>query len=210
MHLMTIMPALLLQTEGITVSGLTQGQVTVLMIFAGAVTLAVIIQCGILVSFALAGAKARKEILGLITQMHGKAMPLLTSVQAIVDETTPKVRKITSNAVEISEIARSKAVEIDALVSDLTRKTQKQAAHVDQITTDALNGAQTITHSVQHAIMAPVKQFVGAVAAVKAAVDRLKTRVTPKAADPYAARYGSKYDSHEGEERMGEGEDYHA
>ena len=210
MHLMTIMPALLLQTEGMTVGGLTQGQVTVLMIFAGAVTLAVVIQCGILVSFALAGAKARKEILGLVTQMHGKAMPLLTSVQAIVDEATPKVRKITSNAVEISEIARSKAVEIDALVSDLTRKTQKQADHVDQITTDALNGAQTITHSVQHAIMAPVKQFVGAVAAVKAAVDRLKTRATPKAADSYAARYGRKYDLHEGEERMGEGEDYHA
>ena len=201
MNLSYLLSAVLLQTG--SAPSLSQSQINLLMVFAGAVTLTVLIQSAILISFAIAGAKARKEIMGLASQLHKQAMPLIASAQSIVDDVKPKMKTISSNAVEISEIVRSKAVEIDAVVSDLSRRTHRQAVHVDQIATDALNGVEHISHSIQHAILGPVKQFVGAVAAVKAAVEKLKERYEQKI--PRA-----RYDSHEGEERMGEGEDYHA
>jgi methyl-accepting chemotaxis protein len=197
MHWTTTLPALLLQTQTV---GLTEGQTTLLMVFAGVLTLAIVIQCAILISFAAASAKARHEIQKLVTEIHGKSIPLIKSVQVLVDDTTPKIRVISSNLAEVSEILRAKAVEIDSVVADVSARTRRQSARVDGMVTDTLDSVENISGHIQHAVMGPVRQVAGIVAGVKAAIDKLKSRVEG----------GSSYDMHAGEERFGDGDEYHA
>ena len=200
--LIPVLPALFLQDA--TVMGLSSSQVTMLMIFAGAVTLAVLIQCAILISMALGAAKARKEVVRLVTEFHGKAMPVIGQVTDLVEKNGPKVSQVIAHVEEISTIARNKAIEIDSLATEVIMATRQQTRHVDTIMTHTLNKAEHLRDSVNHALMAPVRQAAGAVAAMKAMVEKLKDKL------PQNLRYVAGYDRREAEERMGEGEDYHA
>ncbi len=148
MHLFTIMPGVFLQPEGMKLGGLTPGQDTMLMFFAGVVTLAVVIQCFILIAFALAGIKARKELLNLGQQVHGEVMPLMSSFQSIAGETIREARKITANAIAVGEITRNRAVKLNALMTHLKEQAQNQAIHLDQIRTRACNGVNTSSRCV--------------------------------------------------------------
>ncbi|MBS1814034.1 MAG: hypothetical protein JSS87_04070 [Acidobacteria bacterium] len=187
-----------------TVSGLTSGQVTMLMIFAGAVTLSVLVQCAILISMAIAAGKARKEIVQLVAEFHGKAMPVIGRVSELVEQNGPKVSQTISHVEEIAAIARKKAVEIDSLTSEMVMRTRQQTRHVDSMMTHTLNKVEHLRDSVNHALMVPVRQAAGAIAAMKAMVEKLKNNL------PQNLRYVAGFDHREAEERMGEGEDYHA
>jgi hypothetical protein len=186
MQLTTSVPILILQTTNRMVGGLTQLQDTLLLVFTVVITLAVLIQCCILISVAVAGAKARSEVIALGKQICNEAMPLLSNVQSLVSETRPQMRQIKANALAIGEIARARGAKVPALVHDITQKTQNHAAHANQIKADALHGLRTISNSIR-SIVLPAKQLVTTVVAVKALVENLRTRVSPKRTDPYTA-----------------------
>lgn len=169
------LPAALLQNEAVT--GLTPGQVNMLMIFAGAVTLAVIIQVLLIIGMAVGAAKARKEIVRLTTEIHGKAMPLIHNVTAIVEEATPKIKNTIDSVEEIALIARKKAVEIDSLSTEMIMRARQEGRRVDGMVSHTLDKVEHLRDTVNHALMAPVRQAAGAIAAIKSGFEKLKDNI---------------------------------
>lgn len=168
------LPAILLQEP---VTGLTSSQVNMLMIFAGAVTLAVVIQVAILIAMAVGAAKARKEIVRLTTEIHGKAVPLINDVTAIVQEATPKIKNTIDSVEEIALIARKKAVEIDSLSTEMIMRARQDGRRVDGIVNNTLDKVEHLRETVNHALMAPVRQAAGAIAAIKSGFEKLKENI---------------------------------
>jgi hypothetical protein len=147
-----------------------------LMIFVGIVALAVLAQAIILMAMAVGLAKTQKRIMAIVEEAHGKAMPLVDSVQAVVRDNSPKVKVITENLVETSHIVRSKAQEFDTTLADVNQRAGKQVARVDGMVTSVLDTTSTISSSVQQAIRTPVREINGIVNGFKAGLDVLLGR----------------------------------
>jgi hypothetical protein len=78
---------------------------------------------------------------------------------------------------------RSKVDELGETVTQLNETAQginvlarNHVAHVDAIVTDALDATEEISATIQEGIRAPVRQVVGVIAGVKAAVELLVSR----------------------------------
>lgn len=155
---------------------LSSGNSRLLMIFVGLAALALLVQAVALVIMAIAAGKARKDGLALVEEIRAGVMPLVTSTQELIRDSSPKVKVITENIVEASHIIRSKAREFDVTASDLNSRTRAQAARVDGMVTSVLDTTAEIKDSIQRGIKIPVREVTGLVNGLKAGLDVLVGR----------------------------------
>jgi methyl-accepting chemotaxis protein len=161
--------------QGETIS---TGNSTLLMIFIGIVALGSLVQTVVLVAMGIGAAKARKEVLGILHEVRGKAMPLIQNTQEIVKDLTPKIKSISENLVESTQTVRNKVTEIDATITDVNGKTRAQVDRVNGMVTSTLNATADLAASVHHGIRVPVREVVGVVNGLKAGLDVLVGRTT--------------------------------
>jgi pyridoxal/pyridoxine/pyridoxamine kinase len=155
---------------------LSSGNSRLLMIFVGLVALAMVIQAVIVAVMAIGAARTQKRLLSLMTELHGKAMPVIDSTEAIIRDTIPKVKIITENLVETSHMVRAKAQQFDATMTDANVRTRMQVARVDGMVTTALNRTSALADVIHESIRGPVKQVAGLINGVKAGVDVLLSK----------------------------------
>lgn len=170
-----------------------------LFVFAGAVTVAVVIQCIVLVSFVAASAKAQKELVSIAREIHHRAVPLIDNSARVVEKIGPRMERAADNLAEISEIARAKAIELDSVTSEMVMRARQQGRRVDDMVTDTLSSVDNVRHHLHRAVLAPVQQANAIFAGVKAALGKFTSRIP-----------GSPFSKVEREEMFGDGEEYHA
>ena len=85
--------------------------------------------------------------------------PMVQSAHSLVEDVSPKLRLITSNMVEVSDIMRSQTQHITVSLSDMVERTHQQAARVDNIVSSTLNGIGHATAAVQEGISAPIRHL---------------------------------------------------
>src|SRR5258707_1867607 len=88
---------------------------------------------------------------------------MVASAHALVDELSPKLKHITTNMVEVSDIMRSEAQHITVSLSDMVERTHQQAARVDNIVSSTLNGISHATAALQEGITPPIRHLNGMV-----------------------------------------------
>jgi methyl-accepting chemotaxis protein len=157
--------------------------VHLLMIAAVIIAIAVVVAAGGLVATSVFAAKLLHTIDGVAKEAKDRTGPILDKTHALLTELTPKVHAITANAEQISYTVREKLDEIGETVSQINRtaqdtnaRTRVQVAKVDGIVTDALNTAKDVSDTVQEGIRVPLRQVVGIVAGVKAAIEKFVDR----------------------------------
>lgn len=155
---------------------ISSGNSRLLMIFVGIVALSMLAQAIALITLAIGAAKARKRALAIVEEIHAKAMPAIDSTQEFVRNYAPKLMTLAENLAETSNIVRNKAVEFDATLTDVNKKTRAQAARVDDIATTVLTGAAEAVNAIQHAIRVPLHEIKGLVNGFKAGLDVLVGR----------------------------------
>ena len=169
---------------------------TLFLVFTGLLLVAVLIQTAILASMAIGAKKAQKELLPLVQDFHTRAIPILTSARAILEDAAPKVKVISSNAVAASNTLRIQAVRIGdvaehvgQVVDEVADRARRQAERVDGIVTGGINGVAEVTASVQHGVMVPIREMQGLVKGVMVGLEVLMGRKGP----------GRSYGSHDGD-----------
>jgi len=165
------------------------------MIFLVVVTVSVVIQCVALLVMAVVAVKTRTNALRIATDLQAKANPLLDMSRKIMEDTQPKLRVITSNVTEASFVLLDQAQRIDQTMRSTLDRVDEQVEHADQLVTATLNGVETATHSLQHAIMVPVKQAAAIVAGLKAMIARLTSEKNRTGASKGTRKGGDLYDS---------------
>jgi methyl-accepting chemotaxis protein len=199
---------------------MTEHQSMYLLFYTGVVAFAILIQGIALVVLALAAAKLMKQLAELTNEAKGKVYPILESVRDIsakgqdiaevarnvVRDSEPKIKRVTSNIADTSDVYRAKVAQVDALITDTTGKAQRQSDRVDAIVTSAITKTSETATNIGNAILAPVRQMSGFVSGAKTTIDSLIAQfvskpkpVTPK---PVAFEGESVYTGYE--------DDYHA
>ena len=197
---------------------MTEHQSTWLIIFTAVVALAVLIEAIALGALALAAAKLLAQLAELSNEAKGKVYPILESVrdisakgqhiaavaQNVVTDLEPKIKRVSTNITDTSDVYRAKVAEVDSLITDTADKARKQSDRVDGMVSSALTRTGEITAHIQHAILSPVRQVSGLVSGAKASIDSLLTHFSTKPATPKPVAF-------EGESvYTGYEDDYHA
>ena len=198
---------------------MTEHQATYLLVYSGLVAVAVLVEAIALGALAFATAKLMKQISELTNEAKGKVYPILESVRDITEkgqhiaeiarnvaaDTEPKIKRVTTNIADTTDVYRAKLAEVDSLITDTTSKARKQSDRVDGMITGVLTRTGEVAAHVQSAIMQPVKQVSGLVSGAKAGIESLihsfaqRPHTTPK---PVAFEGDSVYTGYE--------DDYHA
>ncbi|MGI4855151.1 MAG: hypothetical protein ACRYF4_14030 [Janthinobacterium lividum] len=197
---------------------MTEHQSTYLLAYTGIVAFAILIEAIAIVILALAAAKLMKQVTALTQEAKGKVYPILESVRDIAvkgqeialvarnvaADSEPKIKRVTTNIAETTDVYRAKLAQVDSLISDTAQKAQKQTARVDDLISSTLAKTENIATSVQSAVLAPFRQASGLFEGIKVGIESLlhKSATERKTPKPVAFEGDSIYTGRE--------DDYHA
>ncbi len=143
---------------------------TLLLIFVILTFIAIAIQAGILFGLYVTAKRSSERMEGILKQIESRALPLLDQARAILDDTAPKLRLITSNLAETSSTVRAQAQRLDMAVSDVVDRTRLQIIRVDEMLSRTLNTIDKTTAVVQHVTVAPITKVTGMLQGLSAAI----------------------------------------
>lgn len=132
---------------------------TLLTVFIAVTAVAVVIQMGILIGIFLAVKKSTAKMESIASQLESRALPVLDSAKAILEDAQPKLQELTANLVETSGTMKTQMQRVDAALADLVDRTRLQTIRVDELVSRTLDKVEETTDLVQHTVVGPVKQF---------------------------------------------------
>jgi methyl-accepting chemotaxis protein len=134
----------------------------------------------VLVALAVVGLRARKRVNQLLVQYETSVAPhigpMVSSVRSLVEDLSPKLKHITQNVVEVSDVVRGEAQHITVSVSDVVERTHQQATRVDHIVSSTLDGLGHATAAVQEGIAAPIRHLSGVLDGLRAGLGSLRRK----------------------------------
>jgi archaellum component FlaC len=139
---------------------------TLLMVFIGVSSLAIIIQAAILAAMYATTKKTAEQVEKLATEVRTKALPAIESVQSMITDNRPRVEEIIENLAAATTTARSQLVRIDATLNDVLDRTRLQVIRADELATSTMDKIEETTDIVQHTIITPVRRINAVVSAL--------------------------------------------
>lgn len=162
--------------DGLQNDSISSGNTRLLMIFVGVVAISMFTQAVVVIVAVIAAAKVQKRVLAIAEELYLRAMPIIDSAESVLQETRPKIAKISDNLVEASELLKAKANELDSTLTDANQKTRAQVARVDRMISTGLTAAGSLAEMIHKGIRIPVVEAVGVVNGFKAGLEVLLSK----------------------------------
>ena len=144
---------------------------TLLRIFIGVTTFAVVVQAGILVGLYLAVRKSTAKMEALATEVTNKALPTMETVQSMLVELRPKIDVLTTNVAESSNLVRNQLGRIDATLTDALDRTRLQVIRADELLNRTMDKVEETSEVVHKTVVSPLRQVNGLMAAISTGVE---------------------------------------
>jgi len=135
----------------------------VLQIFIYATAVAVILQMFILLALLIAVRKTSSRLETLATEVHGRAMPILASADAILANSKENLQTMTANLAQTTTLLKGQIERVDVTVTDIIDRTRLQVIRADEMVSRTLDRVEETTEIVQHTVVSPVRQISGIV-----------------------------------------------
>jgi|SRR5271165_7064895 len=142
-----------------------------LRIFIAVTTFAVVVQAGILVGLYLAVRKSTAKMEALATEVTGKTLPTIETVQSLLVELRPKIEVLTTNVAESSNLVRNQLGRLDATLTDVLDRTRLQVIRADELLNRTMDKVEDTTEIVHKTVVSPLRQVNGLMAAVSTGVE---------------------------------------
>ena len=171
---------------------------TELLLILGGVTVAVLLQAGVLLGIFLTVRKAvqqgREEanefrdqltpVLETAKQFMTAANGIIVAARKLIDAVDPKVQSAAAQLEQITHDLHDQTTRLNSTVDEIAGRVRRQADRVDGMTTSFLNGVDRVGSVVNEVINVPLRQINGLVAAAKAMVEALRAPVAPRPRRP--------------------------
>jgi len=168
-----------------------------LLILAG-ITVAVLLQAGVLLGIFLAMRKALQTAKEEAEEYRGKLMPLIDSssqlintgndlflaTQTLINKLKPELEAAVTEMANITRDVHNQVNRLQASVDQIAARARQQADRVDGMTTSFLNGLDRLGVFLNDAVHVPVRQVNGVIAAAKAVIDTLRAPAPPRPSRP--------------------------
>lgn len=159
-----------------------------LLILAG-VTIAVLLQAGVLLGILLTMRKALQTAKGEADEYRARLTPLIetgsellntgrelvASTRALINQLKPEFEAAATELADITHEVHAQVNRLQDSVDEVAQKARRHADRVDGMTTKFLDGVDRFGAFFNEAVQAPIRQVNGVVAAFKAVVDTLRS-----------------------------------
>lgn len=169
-----------------------QSYILVLAIFTAITAVAVLIQAGVLLGMFIVMRKSMMKMQALADEVKGKALPALTTTQALLEDLAPKLKVATANLTEVTHTLRTETKHVTETVDVLLNKANVQMNRVDGMLTATFDAVDHAAHAMENAVTVPVRRFSGVVNGVRTGVEflfRSNRRSAYNGADGSAAEW---------------------
>jgi hypothetical protein len=144
-----------------------------LKIFIAVTTFAILIQAVILVGLFLTVIKATRKFEALATELTGKTLPTIATVQDMLVQLRPRIDVLSTNAAESSNLLRNQLARIDATLTDTLDRTRLQVIRADELLNRTMDKVEDTTEIVHKTVVSPLRQINGLMTAVTTGVEVL-------------------------------------
>jgi signal transduction histidine kinase len=142
---------------------------TLLVIFVGISTIALVFQAAMLYGTY----KASRTLQERITPLVPKIDALVETSRAAIEENTVKLREITDKTNQILDTAKRQMVIVEDLLEDASTRTHRQLERAEILVDDALERTQDTIAMVHQGILKPLRGITGIAAGLRAALQFL-------------------------------------
>jgi len=133
--------------------------------------LAIVVQAVILIALFVQLRRTAARIEQTVADLNTKLGPILSRLQTLVEEVTPRLDGIVADASELTRLARSQAQKVDRVVSEALERVRMQLIHVDQILTGAMEAVEEAGSHLRRSAWGPVVKATALVRGVQAGLD---------------------------------------
>jgi hypothetical protein len=142
-----------------------------LKLFIAVTAFAVLLQALVMVALYLAIRKSTARMEALATEVTGKALPTMETVQSMLVELRPKIEVLTTNVSESSVLVRNQIGRIDATLTDALDRTRLQVIRADELLNRTMDKVEETSEVVHKTVISPLRQVTGLMTAISTGVD---------------------------------------
>jgi methyl-accepting chemotaxis protein len=135
----------------------------VLKIFIYATAVAVVLQMFILLALFIVMRRTSSRLEALANEVHGRAMPILASADAILTNSKEHLQTVAANLAQSTTLLKGQIERIDVTVTDIVDRTRLQVIRADEMISRTMDRVEETTELVQHTVVSPVRQISGIV-----------------------------------------------
>jgi hypothetical protein len=146
---------------------------TLLKFFIAVTAIAVVVQAGILVGLYFAVRKSTARMEALATEVKGKVLPTVETVQNLLVELRPRIEVISVNVAESSNLVRNQLGRFDATLTDALDRTRLQVIRADELLNRTMDRVEETSDAVHKTVISPLRQINGLMSAIGTGVEVL-------------------------------------
>ena len=143
-------------------------------LFVAVIALAVVLQSIVLIVLYLQMRRTAARVEQVVTDLSSKVAPLISSVQILVDDISPRLTGIVADASEITRLARGEVQKVDRIVSEALERLRMQLIHVDHVLTGAIETVEAAGSQIRQTVWGPVMKATAMLRGVQAGIDFLR------------------------------------
>jgi hypothetical protein len=144
-------------------------------LFVVATATAVILQAVVLIALFIQLRRTAARVEKTVADLNTKVTPLISRVQLLVDDISPRISGIVADASEITRLARGEAQRVDRIVTEALERLRMQLIHVDHILTGAMEAVEEAGSHLRQTVWGPVVKATALIRGVQAGIDFFRT-----------------------------------
>ena len=142
---------------------------TLLTIFVGLATIALIVQAAMLLGMFLVAREVRSKVLVILPE----AQTILGIVRRTTEKVETHVDRIGNTSGAILDVTKQQLARVDGLLGDATQRAKLQMDRAEMVLDDTMTRVQTTVSFVQSGVVRPVREIHGIFAGVRTALSHL-------------------------------------
>jgi hypothetical protein len=144
-------------------------------LFVVVTALAIVLQAIILIALFVQMRRTAARVEQTVSDLNAKLNPLISRVQVLVEDISPRISGIVADASEITRLARSEAQKMDRILSEALERLRMQLIHVDHILSGAMEAVEEAGSHLKQTVWGPVVRATAMIRGVQAGIEFFKT-----------------------------------
>jgi hypothetical protein len=149
---------------------------TLLEVLVGIIAAAMVIQSLCVVIFVLIFRSYFGRLEAVFTLLAHDIQPVLVSARDILVEGRDKVKIISANLIEITEMVKDQVTRLDGLVTEASERARMQLVRIDQLVADTVIRIEDTTEAIQHNVLGPIREITALLVGLRTGLDVLFRR----------------------------------
>ena len=111
-----------------------------------------------------------KKLQTRVESVIHRAVPIIDTTRRIVDDTAPKMARITADAADVVQMGKEQTERLSELIKDFSARAKIQVARIDGTIDHTIDDVQTASVAMKGAVLRPVREVNGLLSGFKTAV----------------------------------------